>query len=78
MERHMTQRPHPSRLKGYHLVMRRIAAMRDRAIRTETAEDFAREIAMLDGLLDLNGFLRACRDERPAAWPAPPADPTRI
>lgn len=60
-------------LRGYRVVMQRIAAIRDRTIRRETAEDFVREIAALDGLLDLSAFLRACRDDQPIApWPAAP------
>ncbi len=74
----MTVRASRFTLEGYRLVMRRIAAIHDRAVRRETAEDFAREIAVLDGLLDLNAFLRACRAEHPASWPGTSQQPAKV
>jgi hypothetical protein len=74
----MTRRAALPTLQGYQLVMRRIAAIRDRTVRRETAEDCVREIAVLDGVLDLNAFLRACRGDQPASWPAPLTHPARV
>jgi hypothetical protein len=65
-------------LTGYRVVMQRIAAIRDRAIRCETAEDFVLEIAGLDGVLNLSAFLQACRADQPGAWPQPDKHPVRV
>jgi hypothetical protein len=65
-------------LTGYRVVMQRIAAIRDRAIRCETAEDFVLEIAGLDGVLNLRAFLEACRADQPGAWPQPDKQPVRV
>ena len=74
----MTRPASLSTLTGYRVVMRRIAAIRDRTIRCETAEDFVCEIAGMDGVLNLNAFLQACRAEQPAAWPEPEKHPVRV
>jgi hypothetical protein len=74
----MTRPASLSTLTGYRVVMRRIAAIRDRAIRCETAEDFVCEIAGLDSVLNLTAFLQACRAEQPAAWPGPEKQPVRV